>query len=244
MKKFLKWALITVGAIVILAAAGYACMSFKIGRELSGFTPLETGHVVGNVYAVKDDFSNVYILRDSIAGYVVVDCGNSAGVVATGMQALGIDPADVTTVLLTHSDSDHVGALGLFPDAELYMAREEEQMIDGRTAKFLWFGNSLPRTDYTLIDDRQVFHVGGLKVEGILAPGHTAGMMAWLVNDSYLFSGDIASLKDGRIAPIPKIFDMDREQALGSMDIIRHFPTAEYIFTGHWGYAEYKSAVE
>jgi glyoxylase-like metal-dependent hydrolase (beta-lactamase superfamily II) len=69
-------------------------------------------------------------------------------------------------------------------------------------------------------------------------------MMAYLVNDKYLFTGDILSLKEGRIAPIPAIVNMDNSQAIKSMDIIRHIPAAEYIFTAHWGYTDdYKTAV-
>ncbi len=243
MNKILKWTLITAGIIVGIAVLAYAGMFLKLKHETSGFTPLPTGHVVDNIYAVQDDFANVFFVKDSL-GYVVVDCGNSPEVVKEQMATLGIGPSDVHSVLLTHSDTDHTGALGLFLHAKLYMAREEEQMIDGRTAKMLWFGNALPRTDYTLIDDREVFQVGGLTVEGILAPGHTAGMMAYLVGGKYLFSGDMVALKDGKIAPIPTFFDMDPEQALRSHDIIRHVSGAEYLITGHWGWAEYKSAVE
>jgi hypothetical protein len=37
---------------------------------------------------------------------------------------------------------------------------------------------------------------------------------------------------------------MDNAQAIESMEIIRHIPTAEYIFTAHWGYKDdYKTAV-
>lgn len=242
MKKIVKRTLITVGIIVGVIVLAYAGMFLKLKHETSGFTPLETGRVVDDIYAVKDDFANVFFIKDSL-GWVAVDCGNSPERVAAQMLTLGIDPADVHSVLLTHSDSDHIGALGLFPGAELYMAREEVQMIDGTTAKFLWFGNALPRTDYTLVDDREVFRVGGLTVEGILAPGHTAGMMAYLVDGKYLFSGDIAALADGKIAPIPKFFDMDHEQAVASHALLRGLP-ATYIFTGHWGLAYYKSAVE
>ena len=69
--------------------------------------------------------------------------------------------------------------------------------------------------------------------------------MAYLVDDIYLFSGDIAILdSDGKISPIPSIFDMDNPQAIKSMDVIRQIPTAEYIFTAHWGYStDYKKAV-
>jgi glyoxylase-like metal-dependent hydrolase (beta-lactamase superfamily II) len=243
MKKFLKWTLITVGIIVGVAVLAYVGMFLKLKHETSGFTPLPTGHVMDIIYAVQDDFANVFFVRDSL-GYAVIDCGNSPEVVAKQMQTIDISPAEVHSILLTHSDTDHIGALSLFPHAKLYMAREEEQMIDGRTAKMLWFGNALPRTDYTLVDDREVFQAGGLTVQGFLAPGHTAGMMAYLMDGKYLFSGDIVALKDGKIVPIPKFFDMDHDEALRSHDIIRNIPAAEYIITGHWGWADYKTAVE
>jgi len=158
---------------------------------------------------------------------------------------LGINPDDVTAVFLTHTDGDHVGALKLFDKAKLYMSKEEEQMISGKKSKFLWFGNSIPRTDYILLEDREIIRVGNLKIEGILVPGHTSGTMAYLINDKYLFTGDILSLQDGKIAPIPAFFDMDNAQAIESMEIIRHIFTAEYILTAHWGYTDdYKTAVE
>jgi glyoxylase-like metal-dependent hydrolase (beta-lactamase superfamily II) len=243
MKKFLKWTLIAIGIIVGVAVLVYAGMFLKARHEISGFTPLPTGYVVDNIYAVQDDFANVFFVKDSL-GYAVIDCGNSPEVVAKQMQTIDISPAEVHSILLTHSDTDHIGALSLFPNAKLYMAREEEQMIDGATPKMLWFGNALPRTDYTLVDDREVFQAGGLTVVGFLAPGHTAGMMAYLVDGKYLFTGDIVALKDGKIVPISTFFDMDSEQALRSHDIIRNIPGAEYIITGHWGCADYKTAVE
>ena len=163
---------------------------------------------------------------------------------------MGIAPEKVVAVFLTHTDMDHVGALSLFDKAKLYISKEEEQMING--AKTRWHGlygwlgkNSISRTDYTLLEDREIIQTGNLKIEGILVPGHTSGTMAYLVNDKYLFTGDILSLKDGRIAPIPAFFDMDTEQAIKSHEIIRRIPVAEYIFTAHWGYTDnFQAAVQ
>jgi glyoxylase-like metal-dependent hydrolase (beta-lactamase superfamily II) len=94
------------------------------------------------------------------------------------------------------------------------------------------------------LKDRDIYQTGNLKIEGFLAPGHTTGMMAYLVNDKYLFSGDILRLKEGKITPIPAIYNMDTKQAEKSMEIIRHIPSAEYIFTSHWGYTDdYQTAI-
>jgi len=244
MNKIVTKSLIILGIIVVVLVLAFVVMLLKIKSETSGFAPLETGKVMDNIFAVKDDFANVYIIQNG-EKYIVIDCGNKQATVAEQMEKLGINPNDVAVVFLTHTDGDHVGALSLFDRAKLFMSKEELPMINGTKSKFLWFGNSIPRTDYTLLEDREVAQIGNLKIEGILVPGHTSGMMAYLINDKYLFTGDILSLKDGKMAPIPEFFNMDTKQAIESMEIIRHIPTAEYIFTAHWGYTnDYKTAVQ
>jgi len=244
MNKILKRSLIITGVIVAVLVLAFIGMSLKLKSEMKDFAPMETGQVVDNIFVVRDDFANVFIIQDSTQ-YVVIDCANNPAIVAEQMEKLGINPDNVVAVFLTHTDGDHVGALSLFDKAKLYMSKEEEQMINGTKSKFLWFGNSLPRTDYILLKDRETVQIGNLKFEAFLVPGHTSGMTAYLLNDKYLFIGDIACLKNGKIAPIPAFFDMDTEQAVKSHKIIRHIPTAEYIFTGHWGYTDdYQTAVK
>ena len=244
MNKILKRSLIIISVIVVVLVLAFVGMSLKLKSEMKDFAPMETGKVVNNIFVVKDDFANVFIIQDSTQ-YVVIDCANNPAIVAEEMEKLKINLNNVVAVFLTHTDGDHVGSLSLFDKAKLYMSKEEEQMINGTKSKFLWFGNSLSRTDYILLEDRETVQIGNLKFEAFLVPGHTSGMTAYLLNDKYLFIGDIASLKDRKIAPIPAFFDMDTEQAVKSHEIIRHIPTAEYIFTGHWGYTDdYQTAVK
>jgi metallo-beta-lactamase class B len=253
MKKLIKRILVVTGIIIGVLALAFGGMFLKLKSEMSGFAPMETGivvkdifiekNVVDNIYVVKDDYANLFIIQDG-EQYIVIDCATDKTTVAEQMKKLDINPDKVVAVFLTHTDQDHVGALGLFDKAKLYISKEEEQMINGKKSKFLWLGNSLSRTDYSLLDDRQIVQIGNLKIEGILVPGHTSGMMAYLINDRYLFTGDILSLKDGRIAPIPSFFNMDTKQAIESMEIIRRIPSAGYIFTAHWGYTDdYETAI-
>jgi len=231
---------VVVGASALLLGGFY----LKMKSELSGFTPMETGNIGDDVLAIKDDYTNFFMVRNG-AKYIAIDSGINQAAAAAQMKALNINPDDVSAVFLTHTDSDHVGALGLFGKAEWYLSKEEEPMINGKKSRFLFFSNSIPRTDYRLLEDRQTVQIGNLKIEGILAPGHTSGTMAYLVNDRYLFTGDILSLHGGKITPFPAFFNMDTDQAIRSMERVRHLPTAEYLFTAHWGYTgDYKTAVE
>jgi len=243
MKKILKIILKTTGVIIAVLALAWGGLILRNISVASKFPTMETGHIVDNIFVVKDDFANLFIIQDSTQ-YVVIDCGNSPATVAEQMEKLGIKPDDVVAVFLTHTDDDHVGALSLFDKAKLYTSKEEEQMINGTKSRFLWFGLFIPRTDYILLEDRETVQIGNLKFEAFLVPGHTSGTTAYLVNDKYLFTGDIASLKDGKIAPIPAFIDMDAKQAVKSCEIIRCIPAAGYIFTSHWGYTDdYQTAI-
>jgi len=244
MNKILKRILIITGIIIGVIVLSFVGLMLYMKSLMSGMTTIETGKILDDIFVVNDNYSNLFIIQDSTQ-YIVIDCASDETIVAEQMKKLGIHPDDVVAVFLTHTDADHVSALDLFSKSKLYMSKEELKMLNGEKSKFWWwFGNSISRTDYTLLDDRELIQIGNLKIEGIFAPGHSSGMMAYLINDKYLFTGDILSLKDGKIAPILAFFDMDNVQAIKSMEIIRHIPAAEYIFTAHWGYSDdYKTAV-
>ncbi len=105
--------------------------------------------------------------------------------------------------------------------------------------------NHISTTVYTLLDDRQTVNFGNITVKGYLTPGHTSGSMCYLVNGKYLFTGDVLSLKAGKIGRFNKFFNMEDEEANRSIGNITNIPGAEYIFTAHYGYTnDYKDAVK
>jgi hypothetical protein len=97
MKKFLKIFLITTGVIIGVLAIAWGGMFLKLKSQMKEFAPMETGRVVDNIFVVKDDFANVFILQDGTR-YVVIDCGNSPAKVADQMKELGISPNNVVAV--------------------------------------------------------------------------------------------------------------------------------------------------
>ena len=119
-------------------------------------------------------------------------------------------------------------------------------MIDGRTARFMNSYNTLDY-DYTLITDGQVMELMGLKVEGVLTPGHTPGSMSFIIDDKYLFVGDTMGLDKGEAYTVSGllglIYYVDSEAQNETMQKLANLSGIEYIFTGHHGYtADYPTA--
>jgi N-acyl homoserine lactone hydrolase len=90
------------------------------------------------------------------------------------LAALGLTPADIDLVILSHGHIDHVGALPLFAHAPIVMTRAER--ADPRPS---YFGSARPMdwpaADYRLIDgDTPVCQ--GLSL--IPTPGHTPGHLS------------------------------------------------------------------
>jgi hydroxyacylglutathione hydrolase len=186
---------------------------------------------------------NLFLIKDSDK-YVAIDAGNDFKVIAAELKTLGIDPEKVKAVLLTHSDGDHVGALKLFPNANVYLSRDEEQMINGTKTKLLFFYNKLDRKEYSLLNDQQSIQIGNVRIKAIMTPGHTPGSMSYLVNDSCLFVGDAVGLKEGKVDKPNKFFSADMKTAIQSFSKMNQLPHAKYIFTAHNGFSnDYKFAV-
>lgn len=226
--------------IIVLLLIGYG---IKTKSELKKMTPIETKEIVDNIFSIKDTFVNLFLIKDGDQ-YIAIDGGKDADIVLEGFKKLNINPNDVSTILLTHTDFDHVAAIKLFKNAKVFFSKQEEILINKEKTRFPLFYNKIDTEDYTLLEDQQVIQIGDLKVKCILTPGHTLGSMCYLINDKYLFTGDILSIINGKIDKFNEFFNMDTEMAIKSMELITKLPAAEYIFSAHYGYSDdYKNAV-
>ena len=244
MKKTLKRILLGIGIIIVAIVLFFVGYMFKAKSETKGMTPVATKQITDQIFSIQDSFANLYLMKDGDQ-YIAIDAGNNLDVVAGELKKLGINPGNITAVLLTHTDGDHVGAIKLFTNAGIYLSANEAQMIDGRKSRFLFFGNKIDSKDYTLIADQQIVKIGNVVIKGILTPGHTPGSMCYLMNDKYLFTGDLLSIKAGKIQKFNEFFNMDTKTAIQSIDRIVNIQACEYIFSAHYGYTNhYKNAVK
>ena len=244
MNKVIKWILIVITSLIVIFTLVMGAFYLKFKSEINKMNITETKEVVHNVFAIKDTFVNMFLVRDSDK-YVAVDAGADVKVIRDELAKLNIDSSKVIAVFLTHCDGDHTASISLFKNAKVYLSRQEEQMINGKTAKMMFFHNKLTTNNYILLDDQQKLTVGKVSIQGIATPGHTPGSMSYVINDKYLFVGDAFGLKDGRIDKPNKFFSMDMKTAIQSFVKIANLPKAEYVFTAHTGYSsDYKNALK
>ena len=173
-------------------------MSFMYrGKEI--FKPLNTGWIDERVATVREWVANVYFYTKN-GKTIMIDAGYNYERLEEKMGGLDISPSSIDEILLTHLDTDHVGAVekdseGIFKSAKLYIGETESKYLTGELRRRVLFKlYKLPKVDIEneieLLQDGDVFYIGDIKVEAILVPGHTLGHLVYLIDDAYLFTGD------------------------------------------------------
>ena len=167
------------------------------GKEI--FKPLNTGWIDKNVACVREWVANIFFYCKDNA-VIMIDAGYNYDRLAEKMGWLGIAPQSVQHILITHQDTDHVGAVeadspGLFQNAALYIGEVENRYLTGEVRrKVIYHLYKLPQVTINnkkvLLQDGEVINIDGIKIECFLVPGHTWGHMVYLVDDRYLFTGD------------------------------------------------------
>ncbi|OHD12047.1 MAG: hypothetical protein A2086_04150 [Spirochaetes bacterium GWD1_27_9] len=196
----------------------------------------ETSQVIENIFTVKGKIVNFYIVKDD-KNLVCFDTGDNIDEIKKELVKININPLDVNYIFFTHSDYDHAGCLELFPNAKIYLSKDEEQMITGKKARMLFFFNKSIK-NYTLLNDNETITIGNLKITGISMPGHTPGSMAYVLNDNILFTGDALLLKDNKVTNFPKFYTIDMETHKNSIKKIAGFENIKYLFTAHSGFTD------
>jgi hydroxyacylglutathione hydrolase len=119
--------------------------------------------------------SNTYLVGDETAGTgVMIDAG---GPVEPLLAVVEREALTLTHVLLTHRHHDHVAELDAVlerhPDARALAHPQEE--VEERSGT---------------LEPGQTVEAGRLRIEAIHTPGHTAGMLSFLVDGTDVFTGD------------------------------------------------------
>ena len=167
------------------------------GKEI--FKPLITGWIDENAACVCEWVANIFFYRKWNTT-IMIDAGYNYDRLEEKMKWLGIDPAGIRHILITHQDTDHVGAVeadspGLFKNARLYIGEAENRYLTGEVRrKVIYHMYKLPQVTINnkkvLLKGGEKFSIDGINIECFLVPGHTWGHMVYLIDGKYLFTGD------------------------------------------------------
>lgn len=141
------------------------------------------------------------------------------------LDRLGLKPADIKAMAVSHTHPDHVGNIEMFPTAMLYVQK----------AEYEWPGaNNAPRFKaehpVTILEgDRDIFGDGSVTI--LSTPGHTPGHQSLLVklpkSGAIVLSGDAVHFTSNwEIRAVPSM-NSNKEQTQASMQKIADTLTKE-----------------
>ena len=219
------------------------------GRAI--FKPMNTGRIDEHVACVREWVANIFFYTKN-GVTIMIDAGYNYARLQEKMQWLDIDPASINHILITHQDTDHVGALEedserLFQNATVYIGEIENRYLTGETRRKVIHGlYKLPMVKMdnrkVLLCDGEIFNIGDIKIECILVPGHTWGHMVYLIDDEYLFTGDTIWFgADGGYSFISTLAE-DNKLAVRSLERLEQNIRARKgriaVITGHTGWTD------
>lgn len=214
---------------------------FEIDTRMAGYSGITAG------YAILSD--RPCLVEPGTSG--------SAPVVRQALGELGIGPADLATIVVTHIHLDHAGGVGdlatTYPNAEIvvhekgarHLASPERLM---RSARMVYgdaldrlFGEMKPTEAVRIraVEETGVVDLGGgRRLESHYSPGHAkhhVGLLDSLTGDLYV--GDAAGIyipdtADVRPATPPPDFDLDT--TLASLEKFRSLGPQRLLFA-HYG---------
>ena len=229
-----KRVLIVIAAVFLL----FVCAALFYYFPMFLMSPADAGQIPNsNIYVIRDFGNNVYLINTGI-GYIMIDAGLNIRNIENFLREAGIHTNDVKWIFLTHSDGDHLASLPLFPNANIYLSKDELPLLNGAVKRNIFGGTSLPlgvNIDRIIpLTNGDEFIFNETKIKSIAAPGHTPGSMLYLVDDKYLFTGDAFKIRNGNISVHP--YSMDVSFSRKTIENLREIiSNSKIILTSHYG---------
>lgn len=169
--------------------------------------PFVTHQLAPNIYWIEGGGGNSTVIVGT-NGVIVIDAKTTK---AGGQELLDdivkITPKPVTTVILTHSDGDHVNGLAAFPAGVRVIAQENNKKE--QDVALAAGGRGAPPADHQptqlITKSKETMTIEGEKLELYhWAPAHTSGdLVIYLPSQKIVATGDIIAAAN----PYPRIHD-------------------------------------
>lgn len=177
------------------------------------------------------------ILKSDIE-IVLVDCGTPGSLpkIKEAAQAQNVNLDNLTKVVITHHDMDHIGSLAelkrAYPEVQILADAKERPYINGEKESLKMkklqekYSIEAVRQMYSAFEpvdidgtlhDQEIFPWCG-DVEIVSTPGHTDGHISLYLHEfKTLIAGDALFLQDGELLISLPMFTLDAEQAKQSV---------------------------
>ncbi len=178
------------------SAYNFFCVAPKANAATD--PPIQPTKVFDNFYAIGDSGTTAYALVTS-QGIILIDslpANQTETVLLPGLKAIGLDPANVKYVIVTHGHGDHSGGSFTFQErwgAHVALSSVDWDGMNPAAGKGKAAANN-PRRDVELKDGDTV-KLGDVTVTAVLTPGHTPGSL-----------GLIFPVKDGNTTHMAGMF--------------------------------------
>lgn len=196
-------------------------------------------YLIGGPNVTQSDDAAVYLI-DFGSDLVLIDAGagGSSSQLVRNIEMLGLNPALVSHVILTHCHIDHIGSAPFFREkygSKIIIHELDAKALETgdsvRTAAN-WYGTTFPPTkvDQQLKGAHEILKFNGEELQCLHTPGHTPGSISIYLDRAgkrILFGQDIHG-------PFNKAFDSDIEAWKKSMQSLLALD-ADILCEGHFG---------
>jgi len=208
------------------------------------------------IHLVQLGLCNCYLVRDK--GIILVDAGMQSlqPKFVQRLEALSIDPQDISLIFLTHGHWDHIGGLveiKTLTDCKVAINQHEKPIVEQGLKPFpppvnpwgslleilikIRYKSSLnfsgAPVDLALEDGKYPLESYGIQGKILHTPGHSSGSMSLLLDSGEAFVGDLAvNGPPMRIGPNMSVFAEDPAAVKRSWQMLLD-NGAKWIYPAH-----------
>ncbi len=141
------------------------------------------GKAFDNLYFVGGKWVSAWAITTS-AGIILIDAMNNADeaehVIVAGMRKLGLDPAQIKMVVITHGHGDHYGGANYLVEhfhPQIIASEADWTMMETKLEFDLPIWGRPPKRD-AVVKDGTKLTLGDTTVDIVMTPGHTMGTIS------------------------------------------------------------------
>ena len=162
------------------------------------------------------------------------------------LGSVGVRPSDIGRIAISHTHGDHIGNMGVFPNATILMQKAEYQWIHSANGpndnvnELMALARKLlgtPKHLQLIEGDFDIFGDGSVTL--ISTPGHTPGhesLLVHLKNSGFIvLSGDVVHLQENFTNNVVPSLNTNLAESMASMQRVRQLIAAYHatMFINH-----------